>query len=174
MHPGLKIKGTTTLFYSLFSLMVEYIVFRVIKIKYSSIKNGELKMKKLISIRLASNIIITINTIALLVHVLILLKIVPHDFVWGGRLKSEVHLIIFESISIVMQTLFISIIAVKAGYVFKGKFNRTVKVGLWVLFGLMVLNTLGNLVSRSGLETMVMTPITCLLALLVFRLVIEK
>lgn len=131
-------------------------------------------MKKLISIRLASNIIITINTIALLMHVLILLNILPHGFVWGGRLKSEEDLIIFESVSIVVQTLFISIIAVKAGYVFKGKFNRTVSVGIWVMFGIMVLNSIGNLASSSGLETMVMTPFTIVLALLVFRLAIEK
>ena len=131
-------------------------------------------MKNLISIRLASNIIITINTIALLMHVLILLNILPYDFVWGGRLKSEGDLIIFESISIVLQTLFISIITVKAGYVFKGKFKRTVNVGTWVMFGLMVLNTIGNLASNSGLETMVMTPLTIVLALLVFRLAIEK
>ena len=131
-------------------------------------------MKNLISIRLASNIIITINTIALLMHVLILLTILPHDFVWGGRLKSEGDLIIFESISIIVQTLFISTIAVKAGYVCKGKFKRTVNVGTWVMFGLMVLNTIGNLASSSGLETMVMTPLTIVLALLVFRLAIEK
>jgi hypothetical protein len=97
----------------------------------------------------------------------------PYDFVWGGRLKSEADLIIFESISIVVQLLFITIVAVKAGYVFKGKFKKTVNVGTWVMFGLMVLNTIGNLASVSGLETMVMTPITCLLALLVFRLAIE-
>jgi len=131
-------------------------------------------MKKLISFRLASNLIITINTAALLMHVLILLKILPHDFVWGGGLKTEAEVIIFESISIIVQTLFISIIAVKAGYVFKGKFKRTVNVGIWVLFALMVLNTLGNIVSSSSLETMVMTPITFVLALLVFRLAIEK
>lgn len=131
-------------------------------------------MKKIISIRLASNIIITTNTLALLMHVLILLNLLPHDFVWGGRLKSEADLIIFESISIVVQILFISIIAVKAEYVFKGKFKRTVNVGTWVMFGLMVLNTIGNLVSNSGLETLVMTPLTCMLALLVFRLAIEK
>ncbi|MBO1513681.1 hypothetical protein [Metabacillus bambusae] len=130
-------------------------------------------MKKLISIKLASNIIITINTIALFMHLLILLKIVPYDFVWGGRLKSEADLIIFESISIVVQLLFITIVAVKAGYVFKGKFKKTVNVGTWVMFGLMVLNTIGNLASVSGLETIVMTPITCLLALLIFRIAIE-
>ncbi|MEZ2658686.1 hypothetical protein [Aneurinibacillus aneurinilyticus] len=131
-------------------------------------------MKKLISIRLASNIIIAINAIAILMHVLILLKIVPYDFVWGGRLKSEANVIIFESISLVVQILFILIIAVKAGYVFKGKFKRTLNVGIWVMFGLMVLNTIGNLASNSSLETMVMTPLTSVLALLVFRLAIEK
>lgn len=130
-------------------------------------------MKKLISIRLASIIIITINTIALFMHLLILLKVVPYDFVWGGRLKNEVDLIIFESISIVVQLLFMTIVAVKAGYVFNGKFKKTVNVGTWVMFGLMVLNTMGNLASVSVWEKMVMTPITCLLALLLFRLAIE-
>jgi hypothetical protein len=57
--------------------MVEYIACRVIKI--STQLNKEREMKKLISVRLASNIIITINTLALLMHILILLKIVPHD-----------------------------------------------------------------------------------------------
>lgn len=132
------------------------------------------KIKQIISIRLASKIIITINTIAILMHVLIILKIVPYDFVWGGRLKSETDLIIYESLSIGVQTLFISIIAVKAGYVFSGKFKKTVNFGTWVMFGLMVLNTIGNLASNSGLETMVMTPLTSVLSILVFRLAIEK
>ena len=131
-------------------------------------------MKKLLSIKLASTIIISINTMALIMHVLILLNVFPYDFVWGGRVKSESDLIIFESVSIVVQTLFISIIAIKAGYIFRGKFKRTVNVGTWVLFGIMVLNTIGNLLSNSGLETLVMTPVTALLALLVFRVAIEK
>ena len=131
-------------------------------------------MKNLISFRLASNTIIAINTMALLMHVLILLNILPHDFVWGGRVKSEADLIILESISIVVQTLFIFIIAIKAGYLFKGKFKRTVNVGIWVFFGVMVLNTIGNLASSSGLETIVMTPLTIVLTLLLYRLAIEK
>lgn len=131
-------------------------------------------MKKLIGVRLASNIIIVINTAALLMHVLILLKIMPYHFTWGGQLKSERDVIIFESISIVIQMLFLSIIAAKAGYIFKGKFQRTVNAGIWILFGIMVLNTIGNLVSASSLEIIVMTPITSVLALLVLRLAIER
>ncbi|TCN20512.1 hypothetical protein [Mesobacillus foraminis] len=131
-------------------------------------------MKKMISITLASNLILIINLSALLMHILILLKILPYSFVWGGRLKNEADLILFESISIVVQILFISIIAIKAGYVFKEKFRRTVMLATWVLFALMVLNTIGNSVSSSGFEKLIMTPLTSLLAILVFRLAIEK
>ncbi len=131
-------------------------------------------MKKFISVKLASNIIITIFTIALGMHVLILLNILPHDFVWGGRVTSKSNLLVLETISIVLQLLFIFIIAVKAGYILKGRFKRTVIIGTWTIFGVMLLNTIGNLASFSSLETIVMTPLTIFLALLAFRLAIEK
>ena len=131
-------------------------------------------MKKLISIRLASTIIITVNTLALFMHFLILLNILPHDFVWGGRLQNKEDIIIFESISIIVQLLFISIILIKAGYILIGKYKKTANFFTWILFGLMVLNTLGNLSSNSDLEKWLMTPLTIVLALMVYRLAIEK
>jgi hypothetical protein len=131
-------------------------------------------MKQFIRKKLAGIVFITISTIALFMHVLILLNVLPHDFVWGGRLKSEENLILLESLSIIVQIIFISIIAVKAGYLFEGKFKRTANVGTWVIFAIMVLNTIGNLASNSALETMAMTPVTIVLALLAFRLAIEK
>ncbi|YCA45754.1 hypothetical protein M1E11_11425 [Bacillus sp. JZ8] len=131
-------------------------------------------MKKFISTRIASYITLTINTMALLMHVLILLNILPYDFVWGGRLKRQEDVILFEMVSILIQMIFISIVAVKAGYILKGQFKRTSNIGIWGIFGVMILNSIGNLASHSFLETVVMTPITILLALLVFRLAIEK
>jgi hypothetical protein len=104
-------------------------------------------------------------------HVLILLKIIPYRFVWGGRLNNSTDMFIFESISIAVQILFL--LCVKAGYLFKGKFNRVVTIGIWTMFVLMILNTIGNLASSSYLETIIMTPITALLALLLFRIGIE-
>lgn len=131
-------------------------------------------MKKLISMKIASYIILAINTMALFMHGLILLNILPYGFVWGGRLKKQEDVILFEMISILIQIVFISIVAVKAGYILKGKFKRTSNIGIWAIFAVMILNSLGNLASHSFLETVVMTPITILLALLVFRLAIEK
>jgi hypothetical protein len=76
--------------------------------------------------------------------------------------------------SIFIQILFIFIIALKAGYILPGKLKRTATIGIWVIFVFMIMNTIGNLASSSGLETLIMTPLTILLAILTFRLAIEK
>ncbi|MEM1504616.1 hypothetical protein RG959_14485 [Domibacillus sp. 8LH] len=131
-------------------------------------------MKTVLGMRMAGNIILAINTAALFMHILIVLNILPYDFVWGGSLKSQEDLIIFETISLLVQTVFILIVAVKLGYFLKGRFKKTVNVGLWTMFGIMVLNSAGNAASNSDLEKLLMTPLTVLLALLVLRLAIEK
>lgn len=130
-------------------------------------------MKKFISVRLASNLIITVLIIALGMHVLILSNVLPYDFIWGGRVESRDQLLILESISISIQLVFIFIIAVKAGYIFKGRLKRTTIIGTWVMCGVMILNTLGNLASTSSVETIFMTPLTILMAILAFRLAID-
>ncbi|MCP8969554.1 hypothetical protein [Ectobacillus ponti] len=127
-------------------------------------------MEKWLSARFAGNSILAINTIILLMHVLILLGVLPSDFVWGGRLQRGSDLVLFESVSIGMQLLFIVLVAARAGYILQGRFIGAVRIGLWALFGLMVLNTAGNLLSLSSLETIVMTPLTAILAVLLFRL----
>ncbi|MCI2256268.1 hypothetical protein L2D08_18145 [Domibacillus sp. PGB-M46] len=131
-------------------------------------------MKTVPGTRMAGNIILAINTAALFMHILIVLNILPYGFVWGGRLKSQEDFIIFELISILVQTAFILIVAMKLGYFLKGRFKKTVNVGLWTMFGIMALNSAGNAASNSDLEKLLMTPLTILLALLVLRLAIEK
>lgn len=130
-------------------------------------------MKKFISFKLASTSILLICTLALFMHILILFQVIPYHFVWGGRLNSLTELYIFESISITVQLLFLFVIAVKAGYIFKGQFNRVVNIGVWAMFVLMILNTIGNLASSTFMETIIMTPITASLALFLFRIGIE-
>ncbi|MGS2780535.1 hypothetical protein ACVBAX_25100 [Robertmurraya sp. GLU-23] len=130
-------------------------------------------MKKFISFKLASTSIITIYTLALFMHILILFQVIPYHFIWGGRLNNSTDMYIFETISISLQILFLFVIGVKAGYFFKGQFNRMINMGIWVMFVLMILNTLGNLASTSFFETIIMTPITAFLAILLFRIGIE-
>ncbi|WP_127579432.1 hypothetical protein [Paenibacillus koleovorans] len=131
-------------------------------------------MRSFISVRRACQIILVINGAAVLMHLLILLRILPHDFVWGGRLEGDSEFIVFEALSILVLAVFMTVVAARAGYILKDRFSRTVRIAIWVLFALMVLNTLGNLASSSGLEMWLMTPLTGLSALLLLRVAIEK
>jgi hypothetical protein len=131
-------------------------------------------MKSLISVRMTSNLLLLINAFMLVLHILIISKIVPHDFIWGGQIKSDRDLLRLESMAIFIQLLFIFIIALKAGYIFPGKLKRTANAGVWIIFIFMIINTFGNLASTSGLETLIMTPLTIVLALLTLRLALDK
>jgi positive regulator of sigma E activity len=131
-------------------------------------------MKNVISVKMTSNLLLLINAFMLVLHILIISKIVPHDFIWGGQIKNERDLIRLESVAILIQLVFIFIIALKAGYIFPGKLKRTANAGVWIIFIFMIINTFGNLASTSGLETLIMTPLTIVLALLTFRLGVEK
>ncbi|RZT21424.1 hypothetical protein [Fictibacillus sp. BK138] len=131
-------------------------------------------MKNLISLKMTSNFLLVMNGLILLLHILIILKVVPYHFIWGGQINNTADLYRLEGMSIFIQCLFIFIIGLKAGYIFPGKLKRTANAGVWIIFIFMIINTFGNLASTSGLETLIMTPLTIVLALLTFRLAVEK
>ncbi|ANX13903.1 hypothetical protein ABE41_017970 [Fictibacillus arsenicus] len=131
-------------------------------------------MKNFISLKMTSNLLLVINGFMLLLHILILLKIVPYDFIWGGQINNTADLYRLESISILIQCGFIFIISLRAGYIFPGKLKKTANVGVWIIFIFMILNTIVNITSSSGIESLVMTPLTIILAILTFRLALEK
>ncbi|MEW9700867.1 hypothetical protein [Paenibacillus sp. SI8] len=131
-------------------------------------------MRKLISARLSAQLLIIANVLLLLLHILILLRIVPYEFIWGGQIKDSSSLIIFEITAICLTMAFIFIVSLKIGYLFAGKFKRTAAIGIWIMFGYLVLNTIGNLASTVTAETFIFTPITVGMALLAFRLATEK
>jgi hypothetical protein len=48
-------------------------------------------------------ILIGITVAALILHFLILLKIIPYDIAWGGRLQSDQEMYTFETFSIIIS-----------------------------------------------------------------------
>ena len=132
-------------------------------------------MKKLISIRLAGNIILTILSLLIVMHLLILIKILPSDFVWGGQVNNmQSNLFILEIIAVAVTLIFIFFTAVKTDYIKIVKLKILINIGTWLMFIYFILNIIGNLTSTVTLEKMIFTPVTIILALLTFRLAIEK
>lgn len=131
-------------------------------------------MKKLISARVAGNILLVSLGLLALFHVLVLLQVVPADIVWGGQIgDSSASLLTLEVIALLVTALFAAIVAAKLGYVMAGRFRRATNVGVWLIFAYLLLNTIGNLASGVSFEKLILAPITLLLALCAFRLAIE-
>jgi hypothetical protein len=132
-------------------------------------------MKKLISAKLAGNILLAAMGLLLIFHILVLLRIFPADIVWGGQIQGvEANLVTLESIAILVTLLFFLIIAAKTGYIQAGKLAGAVNVGVWLIFVFLLLNMLGNFASGVSFESLFAAPLSIILAFCALRLAIEK
>lgn len=132
-------------------------------------------MKKRISAKLAGNILLVALGLLVIFHVLVLLRVVPAEIVWGGRIQGlPSNLVTLETIALLVTLLFFVIIAAKTGYVQAGRLSGAVNLGVWLVFAYLILNTLGNLASGISFESLIAAPVTIILGLCAFRLAIEK
>lgn len=132
-------------------------------------------MKSLITTTVAGNILLMLFSALVIFHILVLFNLLPSDMVWGGQVGHTTdRLRTLESISLAFTILFGMVVAARVGYIKVGRFTPVVNILLWFIFAYLLLNTFGNLVSRSLTEKVIFTPITIIAALLVLRLAIEK
>ncbi|HMG15307.1 MAG TPA: hypothetical protein VK590_07680 [Saprospiraceae bacterium] len=101
----------------------------------------------------------------LILHFLIILKIIPYHLVWGGRLKSDKEMYRFETISILMNIIFLIVILVQANYVAIDLPKKIITYALWFMTMLFCINTFGNALSKNKIEQRLFTPITILLTI---------
>lgn len=130
-------------------------------------------LKNLLTQRAASLGLIAILTSVILFHVMVLVGIIPQDIVWGGRLRTREELVEFELVSIVINFIMVLFVSVRAGIINLSIKPILIRVVLWLMVVLFILNTLGNLLSQNDLERIIFTPITLLLFVLSLRLAIE-
>lgn len=88
----------------------------------------------------------------ILFHICIILKTIPYDITWGGRLQNDTEMYVFETISILINIFLGSILLMK-GNLIKYKFSgKVVNAILWIFFGLFILNTIGNIFAKTNFE----------------------
>lgn len=131
-------------------------------------------MKRIISAKLAANILLLAMGLVAIFDVLVLLGILPSDIVWGGQIgDSATNRVPLELIALLGAAVFAVVIAAKIGYL-QVRFRKAVTVGVWIIFAFFILNTIGNLASGASFERLIFAPITLLLAFFTFRLAIER
>src|SRR5690349_6469721 len=132
-------------------------------------------MKKLVSAKLAGNILLFSLGLLVIFHILVLLRVVPATIIWGGQIQGvPANLVTLETVALFVTAIFILIVAAKTGYLQAGKVSGSVNIGVWLIFAYLLLNTLGNLASGISFEKLLFAPITIILALCALRLAIEK
>ncbi|MFC1879419.1 hypothetical protein ACFLZW_05855 [Chloroflexota bacterium] len=132
-------------------------------------------MKKIISFSLAGKILMSALILLVLLHVLILLRIVPADIVWGGQINdSGSNLVSLEIVALSVTLAFIVIVAAKLDYIKLAKYWKVINFGTWTVFAYLLLNTLGNLASGVTVENLFFAPLTLVMAFCALRLAIEK
>ncbi|MFV5703304.1 hypothetical protein ACM55F_15655 [Flavobacterium sp. XS2P12] len=102
-------------------------------------------------------------------HFFIIVKLIPYDIAWGGRLKNDAEMYTFEAISIIINLFLILILSIKGNYLkFRVK-EKVINSIFWIFFILFILNTIGNLLSKSYSEKL-FSVFTLILALLIWNI----
>ncbi|MAE83288.1 MAG: hypothetical protein CMB80_11165 [Flammeovirgaceae bacterium] len=118
--------------------------------------------------RSAEFLLVAIFSLLIIFHVLIITSITPYDIVWGSRLSSSQEMIVFELISLALNVFFLSVILMHAQIIRPILSTKVLKILIWVMMGLFILNTLGNLVSENDFEKLAFTPVTILLSIALY------
>jgi hypothetical protein len=131
-------------------------------------------MKTILSPRFAAFTLFYFFAAAICFHFCILFGLIPFDMVWGGRLKSQEEMVVFESISLIINFLMLFVISVRCGILNVKLYDRVFPIFFWFVFVLFVFNTVGNLFSTNQMELVIFTPITAISALFGLRLALSK
>ena len=88
----------------------------------------------------------------MLFHFSIILKIVPDDITWGGRLRNDTEMYVFETISIGINLSLFAILLIKGEYIRYFIPLKFVNIILWIFLALFGMNTIGNVLAETNFE----------------------
>jgi hypothetical protein len=96
--------------------------------------------------------IIAILTLVILFHVLIMIKLIPYNITWGGRLENDAQMYVFETISILINIFLITVLLLKTKYI-NHQFSEKILNGILRFFQMLfILNTAGNIIAKTNFE----------------------
>lgn len=135
-------------------------------------------MKKLISFKAAGNWALTSLILLAFFHLVIILglqftDLISHEYLWGGRMNSREQLLYFEGASLLMAIVFLGLVLLRTKRLRVNAMQGFSRLAMWVLFGLFLLNTLGNLAAQTSLEKY-FAIFTALLSFLFLRLAFKE
>ena len=99
-------------------------------------------------------ILVALYSMVIVFHICIVLKIIPYSITWGGRLRNDGEMYVFETLSMVIN-LFLSWVLLMKGDFVRFKFSpKAIRIILWIFVFVFTLNTIGNILAKTDIEKM--------------------
>ncbi|MEP0985894.1 hypothetical protein [Ekhidna sp.] len=133
-----------------------------------------MKTVRKLSFPLAYKTIVLTLILTMIFHICILIGVIPYDIVWGGRLDTQAKMILFEIISLVINSIILLFVFMKKEVVKPFLSIKIINVFIWLFAVIFLLNTIGNLFASNSLETIIFTPLTLILTICMVRMAIER
>jgi hypothetical protein len=118
-------------------------------------------------------IMLGLLSLIVIFHLSILFKITPFTITWGGRLKNDSEMYVFETISILTVGFLMLMLLMKRGLIRFRFTKKVVSIVLWFYFVVFTLNTIANIFAVTFLEKS-FALLTGLLAMLLLMIIKEK
>ena len=128
-----------------------------------------------IGVRTAANALLVLLGALAAFHVLMLSGALPTDVAWGGRAAGDAgDIMLLEWVALFVTVLFAVIVVVRVGYIVALPLRRTAVVAMWLVCVYFALNIVGNMLSLSGVERAIFTPVSALAAVLSLRVALSR
>lgn len=121
----------------------------------------------------AINALLALVVAVIAFHLMIIFKVIPYEITWGGRLKNDQEMYIFESISILINLLLGFVLMIKGRYISIPMPGIVISSILWFFLAVFLLNTLGNLFAKTNFEKS-FSALTLLFAILIAIVIRDK
>ncbi|MBP7167791.1 MAG: hypothetical protein KBB64_09020 [Bacteroidia bacterium] len=117
-------------------------------------------------------LLLAVTILSLIFHLLIIIGVIPYELTWGGKLESTKEMLVFETISIVINLFFLHTLLQKGSYIRSTYSKKFIRIILWVFFILFILNTAGNIQAVTTFEKC-LTVVTGLNAVLLLMILLR-
>ena len=117
-------------------------------------------------------LLLAVTILSLIFHLLIIIGVIPYALTWGGKLESTKEMLVFETISILINLFFIHTLLQKGSYIRSTYSKKFIRIILWVFFILFILNTAGNIQAITTFEKC-LTIVTGLNAVLLLMILLR-
>ncbi len=105
-------------------------------------------MKDNISIKILLGLLMAV----VVFHLSIIAKIIPYEITWGGRLRNDSEMYVFEIISIGINLFLGFVVLMKGGFIKSYFKQNTINSILWIFLFIFALNTIGNFFAKTNFE----------------------